>query len=116
MAYYTGFMVEKSLSMDNVFVIALIYGFFAIPRRYQHPVLFLGILGVIVLRATMIAPGATLVSAFGRISYVFGAFLVFTGVKVWILADHVPDIATNPVLTFLKKHMRVTESLHGNAF
>ena len=116
MAHYTGFMIEKSLSMDNVFVIALILGFFAIPRQYQHRVLFWGILGVIVLRAIMIAPGATLVSEFGWILYVFGAFLVFTGVKVWILADHVPDIATNPVLVFLKKHMRVTEILHGNAF
>ena len=116
MAYYTGFMIEKSLSMDNVFVIALIFGFFAIPRQYQHRVLFWGILGVIVLRAIMIALGATLVSEFGWILYVFGAFLVFTGVKMWMLADHVPDIATNPVLIFLKKRMRVTESLHGNAF
>ena len=116
MAYYTGFMIEKSLSMDNVFVIALIFGFFSIPRKYQHRVLFWGILGVIVLRAIMIGLGATLVSQFGWVLYLFGAFLVFTGVKMWILADHVPDIATNPLLLFLKKHMRVTESLHGNAF
>ena len=116
MAYYTGFMIEKSLSMDNVFVIALIFGFFAIPRKYQHRVLFYGILGVIVLRAVMIGLGAILVSQFGWVLYVFGAFLVFTGVKMWILVDHVPDIGTNPLLLFLKKHMRVTESLHGNAF
>ena len=116
MAYYTGFMIEKSLSMDNVFVIALIFGFFAIPRKYQHRVLFYGILGVIVLRAVMIGLGAILVSQFGWVLYVFGAFLVFTGVKMWILVDHVPDIGTNPLLLFLKKHMRVTDSLHGNAF
>ena len=116
MAYYTGFMIEKSLSMDNVFVIALIFGFFAIPRKYQHRVLFYGIIGVIVLRAVMIGLGAILVSQFGWVLYVFGAFLVFTGVKMWILVDHVPDIGTNPLLLFLKKHMRVTESLHGNAF
>jgi tellurite resistance protein TerC len=116
MAYYTGFMIEKSLSMDNVFVIALIFAFFAIPRRYQHRVLFWGILGVIVLRAIMIGLGATLVSQFGWILYLFGAFLVFTGIKMWILADHVPDIASNPMLIFLRKHMRVTEKLHGNAF
>ena len=116
MAYYTGFMIEKSLSMDNVFVIALIFAFFAIPRRYQHRVLFWGIVGVIVLRAIMIGLGATLVSQFGWILYLFGAFLVFTGIKMWILADHVPDIASNPLLKFLKKHMRVTEGLHGNAF
>ncbi len=116
MAYYTGFMIEKSLSMDNVFVIALIFAFFAIPRQYQHRVLFWGIVGVIVLRAMMIGLGATLVSQFGWVLYLFGAFLVFTGIKMWILADHVPDIANNPLLKFLKKHMRVTEHLHGNAF
>ena len=116
MAYFTGFMIEKSLSMDNVFVIALIFSFFAIPRQYQHRVLFWGVLGVIVLRAIMIGIGATLVTQFGWILYLFGAFLVFTGIKMWILADHVPDIASNPLLKFLKRHMRVTEALHGNAF
>jgi tellurite resistance protein TerC len=97
MDYYTGFMIEKSLSMDNVFVIALIFSFFAIPRQYQHRVLFWGILGVIVL-------------------YLFGAFLIFTGIKMWIIADHMPDIANNPLLKFLKRHMRVTDGLRGNAF
>jgi len=116
MAYFTGFMIEKSLSMDNVFVIALIFSFFAIPRQYQHRVLFWGILGVIVLRAIMIGLGATLVTQFAWVLYLFGAFLVITGIKMWILADHVPDIASNPLLRFLKRHIRVTESLHGNAF
>jgi tellurite resistance protein TerC len=116
MDYYTGFMIEKSLSMDNVFVIALIFSFFAIPRQYQHRVLFWGILGVIVLRALMIGLGATLVSQFSWILYLFGAFLVFTGIKMWIIADHMPDIQNNPLLLFLKKHMRVTEGLRGNAF
>jgi tellurite resistance protein TerC len=116
MDYYTGFMIEKSLSMDNVFVIALIFTFFAIPRQYQHRVLFWGILGVIVLRAIMIALGATLVSQFSWVLYLFGAFLIFTGIKMWIIADHVPDIANNPLLKFLKRHIRVTEGLRGNAF
>ncbi|RZL39899.1 MAG: TerC family protein [Rubrivivax sp.] len=116
MDYYTGFMIEKSLSMDNVFVIALIFSFFAIPRQYQHRVLFWGILGVIVLRALMIGLGATLVSQFSWLLYLFGAFLVFTGIKMWIIADHTPDIATNPVLKFLRRRMRVTEGLRGNAF
>ena len=116
MAYYTGFMIEKSLSMDNVFVIALIFSFFAIPRQYQHRVLFWGILGVIVLRAIMIGLGAALVSNFGWLLYLFGAFLVFTGIKMWMIADQTPDIATNPILKFLKRHMRVTEGLRGNAF
>jgi tellurite resistance protein TerC len=116
MEYLTGFMIEKSLSMDNVFVIALIFSFFAIPRQYQHRVLFWGILGVIVLRALMIGLGAALVTQFSWILYVFGAFLVITGIKMWIMADHEPDIANNPVLKFLKKHMRVTQGLRGNAF
>lgn len=116
LAYLTGFMIEKSLSMDNVFVIALIFTFFAIPRQYQHRVLFWGILGVIILRAIMIGLGAALVSQFGWVLYLFGAFLVFTGVKMWILADHTPDIANNPLLRFLRRHMRLTDTLHGNAF
>ena len=116
MDYYTGFMIEKSLSMDNVFVIALIFSFFAIPRQYQHRVLFWGILGVIVLRAIMIGLGATLVSQFSWVLYLFGAFLIFTGVKMWVIADHMPDIASNPLLKFLKRHMRVTDGLRGNAF
>ena len=114
--YYTGFLIEKSLSMDNVFVIALIFSYFAIPRQYHHRVLFWGILGVIVLRAIMIGLGAALVSQFSWILYVFGAFLVLTGIKMWIIADHMPDIANNPLLKFLRKHLRVTKDLHGNAF
>ena len=116
MQYYTGFLIEKSLSMDNVFVIALVFSYFAIPRKYQHRVLFWGILGVIVLRGIMIGLGAALVSEFSWILYLFGAFLIFTGVKMWIIADNMPDIATNPLLKFLKKRMRVTEGLRGNAF
>jgi tellurite resistance protein TerC len=116
MDYYTGFMIEKSLSMDNVFVIALIFSFFAIPRQYQHRVLFWGILGVIMLRAAMIALGATLISQFSWVLYLFGAFLIFTGIRMWIIADHVPDIASNPLLKFLKRHLRVTDGLRGNAF
>ena len=114
--YFTGFLIEKSLSMDNVFVIALIFSYFAIPRQYQHRVLFWGILGVIVLRAIMIGLGATLISQFSWIIYVFGAFLIFTGIKMWILADHMPDIANNPLLKFLRKHLRVTPHIEGNAF
>ena len=116
MAYFTGFMIEKSLSMDNIFVIALIFGFFAIPRKYQHRVLVWGILGVIVLRAIMIGLGAALVTQFSWILYLFGAFLVITGIKMWIIADHEPDIATNPLLKFLRRHMLVTHELRGHDF
>ncbi len=116
MAYYTGFMIEKSLSMDNVFVIALVFTFFGIPRQYQHRVLFWGILGVIVLRAIMIGLGAVLVSKFGWLLYLFGAFLIVTGVKMWMIADSTPDIGNNPLLKFLRRHLRVTDGLRGNAF
>jgi tellurite resistance protein TerC len=116
MEYYTGFLIEKSLSMDNVFVIALIFTYFAIPPQYQHRVLFWGILGVIVLRAIMIGLGATLVSQFSWVLYLFGAFLVFTGIKMWIIADHMPDIASNPLLKWLRRRLRVTDGLRDNAF
>ncbi len=116
MEYFTGFMIEKSLSMDNVFVIALIFTYFAIPRLYQHRVLFWGILGVIVLRALMIGLGAALVTEVSWILYVFGAFLVFTGIKMLMIANHMPDIGNNPLLKFLRKRMRVTEHVEGNAF
>ena len=114
--YFTGFLIEKSLSIDNVFVIALIFTYFAIPAQYQHRVLFWGILGVIVLRAIMIGLGAALVSQFSWVLYLFGAFLVFTGVKMWIIADHVPDISNNPLLKFLRRRLRVTPGVEGNAF
>lgn len=114
--YYTGFLIEKSLSMDNIFVIALIFSYFSIPPKYQHRVLFWGILGVIVLRAMMIGLGAALINEFDWVLYIFGAFLVFTGVKMWFMADSQPDMAKNPVLNFVKRHMRLTDQLHGNAF
>jgi tellurite resistance protein TerC len=116
MEYYTGFLIEKSLSMDNVFVIALIFTYFAVPRLYQHRVLFWGILGVIVLRALMIGLGAALVTEMSWILYIFGAFLVFTGIKMLMIANHMPDVGNNPLLKFLRKRMRVTEKIEGNAF
>jgi tellurite resistance protein TerC len=116
MNYFTGFAIEKSLSMDNVFVIAMIFSYFAIPRQYQHRVLFWGILGVIVLRAIMIGLGAALVKEFSWVLYLFGAFLIATGFKMWFLADHEPNISKNPILKFLRKHLRVTDGLRGNAF
>jgi tellurite resistance protein TerC len=116
MEYFTGFVIEKSLSMDNVFVIALIFSYFAIPRALQHRVLFWGILGAIVLRGIMIGLGAALVSEFSWVLYLFGAFLVFTGIKMLTMSDEPPDLKDNAVIGWLKKHMRVTPELHGNAF
>lgn len=114
--YLTGFVVEKSLAMDNVFVIAMIFGYLAIPRQYQHRVLFWGILGVIVLRAIMIGFGATLVSEFGWLLYVFAAFLIFTGIKMLTVGHSDPDLSKNPVLMFMKRRFKVTEQLHGDRF
>jgi tellurite resistance protein TerC len=114
--YITGFLIEKSLSLDNVFVIALIFSTLGIPRQYQHRVLFWGILGVIVLRALMIGLGAALIHEFAGILYVFGAFLVFTGVRMWMAADHEPDMNDSVLLKFLRKHLRITPQLEGNAF
>jgi len=114
--YMTGFAVEKTLAMDNVFVIAMIFSFFAIPRLYQHRVLFWGILGVIVLRAIMIGLGAPIVENFSWVLYVFAVFLIATGVKMIIFADREPDMASNPVLKFMKRRFNVTEQLHGEKF
>lgn len=114
--YLTGFVVEKSLAMDNIFVIALIFGFFAVPRQYQHRVLFWGILGVIVLRAVMIGLGATLVAEYGWVLYLFAAFLIFTGIKMLWWGDHEIDLSGNPLLRFIRKRFNVTDRLHGEAF
>jgi tellurite resistance protein TerC len=114
--YLTAFVVEKTLAMDNVFVIALIFSYFAIPRMYQHRVLFWGILGVIVLRGIMIGLGATLVSQYSWILYIFAAFLIFTGIKMMVMDDKEMDISQNPVLKFMKKRMNVTDELHGHDF
>jgi tellurite resistance protein TerC len=114
--YFTGFLIEKSLSIDNVFVIALIFGYFAIPPHLQHRVLFWGILGVIVLRAIMIGLGAALVAEFSWVLYLFGIFLVATGVKMLWMADHQPDLDRNPLLRLLRRVLRVTPGLHGSAF
>ncbi|NGQ91264.1 TerC family protein [Rhodobacter sp. HX-7-19] len=114
--YLTAFVVEKTLAMDNVFVIALIFAFFAVPRAYQHRVLFWGILGVIVLRGIMIGLGATIVASYSWVLYIFALFLIFTGIKMLFVGDGDHDIARNPLLKFIKRRFRVTDDLHGNAF
>ena len=114
--YLTGFAVEKSLAMDNVFVIAMIFGYFAIPRALQHRVLFWGILGVIVLRALMIGAGAALVSQYGWVLYIFAAFLIVTGVKMFFAGDGHADIGQNPLVRWMRRHMRITDQLHGQKF
>ncbi len=114
--YLTGFIIEKSLAMDNVFVIAMIFSYFAIPKIYQHRVLLYGILGVIILRGIMIAAGAAVVQNFGWVLYIFAAFLIFTGIKMLMSADSHYDVANNPVLKFMKRRFPVTDKLHGERF
>jgi tellurite resistance protein TerC len=114
--YLTGFAIEKSLAMDNVFVIAMIFGYFAIPRSLQHRVLFWGILGVIVLRAVMIGAGAALVSEFGWVLYLFAAFLILTGVKMFMAGDGHADLGDSRLVRFLRGRFRITDQLDGERF
>jgi tellurite resistance protein TerC len=116
MQYVTGFLVEKTLAMDNVFVIAMVFAFFAVPREYQHRVLFWGVLGVIVLRAIMIGLGTAIVTHFSWVLYLFGAFLVITGIKMLVLANQVFDIAHNPLLRWLRANLRLSAVPHGHSF
>ena len=116
MNYLTGFVIEKSLAMDNVFVIAMIFAYFAVPRIHQHRVLFWGILGVIVLRGIMIGFGTALVDQFGWLLYVFAAFLIYTGIKMWTSAGEAYDPGGSPLLGWIKRRFRVTEDLHGDRF
>jgi tellurite resistance protein TerC len=116
MNYFTGYFIEKALSVDNVFVISLIFGFFAIPRRYQYRALVWGILAVIVLRGIMIAVGAALVQNYAWIMYLFAIFLIFTGIKMLLVPEEEADLSKNKVVNFLRRHMRVTDQLHEQKF
>ncbi|MBP8185585.1 MAG: TerC family protein [Pseudomonas sp.] len=117
MDFYTGFLIEKSLSMDNVFLMAMIFSFLAIPRQYQHKVLFWGIMGVIVLRGLMIGLGAALIHQYSWILYLFGVFLAITGVKMlFSKVDEHPDLSNNFLVKWLRQHLRVTEGLHAERF
>jgi len=116
MEYLTGYLIEKSLSMDNVFVIALIFSSLGIPRLYQHRVLFWGILGVIVLRAIMIGLGAVLVAQYQGVLVLFGLFLIFTGVKMLFSNDENSDIQDNKFYKWLRTKMRFTPTLHKEKF
>ena len=114
--YLTGFVVEKSLAMDNIFIIAMIFSYFAIPREFQHRVLLWGILGVIVLRGIMIAAGAAIVENFHWVLYIFAAFLVFTGIKMLFSKGEEGTLEDNKMLKFLRSHLPVTKELQGEHF
>lgn len=114
--YFTGFVVEKSLAMDNIFVIAMIFSYFAIPPSYQHRVLVYGIIGVLILRGLMIAAGSAIVTEFSWVLYLFAAFLVLTGFKMLFAADKKHDVGASPVLQFMTRRMNMTKELHGEKF
>lgn len=114
--FVTGYLIEKSLAVDNVFVWLMLFSFFGIPLELQKRVLVFGVLGAIVMRTVMIFAGAWLITQFHWILYVFGAFLLVTGIKMWWFADAKPDLENNPVLKWLRGHMKVTDSLHGERF
>jgi len=114
--YLTGYVVEKSLSVDNIFVIAMIFGFFAVPAIYQHRVLFWGILGALVMRAAMIALGATLIAEFHWILYLFGAFLIATGIKMLATKTERPDPGQNIIVRFTRRFFPITSRFHGQHF
>ena len=111
--FITGYLVEKALAVDNIFVFLMVFTFFGVPPQYQKRVLMIGILVALVLRAAMIFVGAWLIEQFHWVLYVFGAFLVFTGIKMWWAAGQEPDLANNPVLRWINRRMKVAPELDG---
>ncbi|MBK6471650.1 MAG: TerC family protein [Betaproteobacteria bacterium] len=116
MEFLTGYLIEKSLAVDNIFVFLMIFTYFAVPPQFQKRVLMIGIIGAIVLRTVMILLGAWLISQFHWVLYLFGAFLVLTGVKMWWAADKEPDLESNPALKLLRKIMPVGKNFDGEKF
>jgi tellurite resistance protein TerC len=114
--FLTGYLIEKSLSVDNVFVFALLFSYFAVPAQYQHKVLFWGILGALLMRAIMIALGAALITRFTWIIYIFGAFLILTGIKMVVKREEEIHPERNPVVKWFKKLMPVTPDFRADKF
>lgn len=114
--YFTGYLVEKALSVDNIFVFIMIFTYFQIPTKYQHKVLFWGIIGALIMRVIFIFAGVALLEKFHFTIYIFGALLIFTGIKMFNHGDSKIDPDKNPVLRFFKKFMPVTQELHEDKF
>lgn len=114
--FLTGYLIEKSLSVDNIFVFLTIFSYFAVPAEYQRRVLLYGVLGAIVLRAIIILAGVLVVSLFHWVLYLFGAFLVYTGIKMFLFADDEPELEKNPVLHWMRGHLRITPGFEGERF
>lgn len=115
MEFLTGYVIEKSLAVDNVFVWLMIFSYFAIPRAYQRRVLLYGVLGAIVLRTLMVFAGSWLITEFHWVLYVFGAFLLFTGIRM-LMSHGEGDLTNNPVLKWCRKHIKMTDELDGEKF
>ena len=116
LAFFTGYLIEKSLSVDNIFVFILIFSFFGVPAAYQHRVLFWGILGALLMRGALIAVGAALLDQFHWIIYLFGAFLIFTGIRMALHQEEEIHPDQNPVVKFFRKLMPVTENFEKDKF
>jgi tellurite resistance protein TerC len=114
--FLTGYLIEKSLAVDNIFVWLMLFSYFAIPPEYQRRVLLYGVLGAIVMRTVMILAGAWLLAEFHWILYVFGGFLLFTGFKMAFFAEHEPNLEKNPMLRWMRNHLRITDKLEGESF
>ncbi|MGL4605435.1 MAG: TerC family protein [Iodobacter sp.] len=114
--FFTGYLIEKSLSVDNVFVFLLIFSAFHVPAEFQRRVLVYGVLGAIVMRAVMILAGAWVVREFNWVLYFFGFFLVVTGIRMLLMAETEPDMTKNPVLKFARRHLRISDDHHGEKF
>lgn len=114
--FITGYLIEKALAVDNIFVFLMLFTYFAVPPEFQKRVLMIGILGALVLRAIMILVGAWLISQFHWIMYVFGAFLVYTGVKMWWAVGQEPDLENNPALLWVKRRMKISPTYDGEKF
>ncbi|MDR9838582.1 TerC family protein [Herbaspirillum huttiense] len=114
--FLSGYLIEKALSVDNIFVFLMIFSYFAVPAEMQRRVLLYGVIGAIVMRAVMILLGAWMIAQFSWILYVFGAFLVFTGIKMLIFADKEADLGDNPLLRWLRGHMKISDNYDGENF
>ena len=114
--FFTGYLIEKSLAVDNIFVFLMLFTFFGVQSQYQRRVLILGVILAIVLRAIMILIGAWLIAKFHWILYVFGAILLITGVKMLLMAEAEPDMDKNPILRFMRRHLPITNEYHGERF
>lgn len=114
--FLTGYLIEKSLSVDNIFVFVLLFAFFKVPAEYQHRILFWGILGALIMRGLLIAAGVALLTSFSWVIYIFGGFLVVTGARMAVQKEHSMDPARNPVVRAARKVLPVTTDYHGQQF